>query len=194
MTYNVHERVKLTAFTWFHYQLNSFRPFTSQQSTKPITQPMLSITTSPPQSHLGRAHRYPHIGECTFPLLLLAVACTMCNEVLWKHYGTLQERHKMLRKRCTSLGHDTERYRALRDVTERYGSITGCGGVLQNITEALWKSCGVLCSIMEHYRASKDVMERYGSIENSYRTIRECYGALTERNGTVKENIDFAYQ
>ena len=29
--------------------------------------------TSPPQSHLGRARRYPHVGECTLPLRVLAV-------------------------------------------------------------------------------------------------------------------------
>ena len=38
--------------------------------------------TSPPQSHLGRARRYPHVGKCTFPLHVLAVACTMRNEAL----------------------------------------------------------------------------------------------------------------
>jgi len=29
-------------------------------------------------------HRSPHVGECTLPLHVLAVACTMCNEALWK--------------------------------------------------------------------------------------------------------------
>jgi len=44
-----------------------------------------------PQSHLGRARRYPHIGECTVPLRVLDVACTMRNEALRKRYGTVTE-------------------------------------------------------------------------------------------------------
>ena len=45
----------------------------------------IPVTTSPPQSHLGRARRYPYIRECTVPLHVLAVAGTMRNEALWKH-------------------------------------------------------------------------------------------------------------
>jgi len=30
-------------------------------------------------SHIGRARRYPHVGECTLPLRVLAVACTAYN-------------------------------------------------------------------------------------------------------------------
>jgi len=33
-------------------------------------------------NHLGRARLYPHIRECTLPLCVLAVVCTMRNEVL----------------------------------------------------------------------------------------------------------------
>jgi len=32
------------------------------------------------QSHFGRARRYPHVGECTLPLRVLAVACTRRKE------------------------------------------------------------------------------------------------------------------
>jgi len=38
--------------------------------------------TRPPQSHLGGARRYLHVGECTLPLQVLAVAYTMHNEAL----------------------------------------------------------------------------------------------------------------
>jgi len=53
----------------------------------------MNLITSPPQSHLGRARRYPHVGECTVPLRVLAVACTMRNEALRSvagRYGTLR--------------------------------------------------------------------------------------------------------
>jgi len=49
------------------------------------------------QSHLGRARHYPHIRECTLPLRVLAVACTMRNEaygalrIVTEHYGALTE-------------------------------------------------------------------------------------------------------
>ena len=43
--------------------------------------------TSPPQSHLGRVRRYPTWRmQCTLPLRVLAVGCTMCNEALRKRY------------------------------------------------------------------------------------------------------------
>jgi len=58
----------------------------------------LDLITSPPQGHLGRAHRNSHIGECTLPLCVLAVACTMHNKTLYgvlrdvmEHYGTVME-------------------------------------------------------------------------------------------------------
>ena len=47
---------------------------------------------SPPQSHMGRARPYRHVGECTLPLRVLAVACTMRNEALRSvayRYGTV---------------------------------------------------------------------------------------------------------
>jgi len=40
--------------------------------------------------------------------------------------------------------------------------------------EALLKHYGALQNVTEHYRAIQDVTEHYG-------TLRECYGALTER-------------
>ena len=52
------------------------------------------IITSPPQSQLGRARRYPHVGECTLPMCVLAVACTMRNEALRSftgRYGSVTE-------------------------------------------------------------------------------------------------------
>jgi len=65
--------------------------------------------TSPPRSHLGRAHHYFHLGECTVPLCVLAVACTMHNEALQgltehyrrvaDHYGTVTEKYQF----CPSL-------------------------------------------------------------------------------------------
>jgi len=47
-----------------------------------------------PQSHLGRARRYPHVGECTLPLRVLAVQCvTLQNyyRTLLKRYGSVME-------------------------------------------------------------------------------------------------------
>jgi len=102
---------------------------------------------SPPQSHLGRAHRYPHVGECSLPLHVLAVACTMHNEAL--------------QKCCASLPDVTECYRALRDVTERYGSVTGCFRALWNITEhcrTLWNVTETLRSVVERYATLRSVV------------------------------------
>jgi len=56
-------------------------------SAKPT---IITIITSPAQSHLGTARRYPHLGECTLPLRVLAVACTMRNEALRDVTGALQ--------------------------------------------------------------------------------------------------------
>ena len=75
---------------------------------------IIVIITSPPQSHLGRACCEPHVGECTLPLRVLAVACTMRNEALQSVTG-----------RYVSV---TRRYRTLR---KRY---MGCCGALWNIT------------------------------------------------------------
>ena len=102
------------------------------------------MSTSPPQSHLGRAHRYPHVGECTVPLPVLAVACTMHNEAL-RH---ITERY----------GSTVHRYGTLRNVTEHRGTLWNVIEVLRkryrccqaltlrSITGALWSSYG-----MEHY-------------------------------------------
>ena len=131
------------------------------------------LTTSHHQYHLGRACRYPHIEECTLPLLVLAVACTMYNEALRKHYGSVTGCYEIIQKRCTSLRNVMEHYRSLQDVTEHYGSVMGCCGALRNITER----CGTLWNITE-----------------ALWIVTECYGALTERNRTFTENIDFAHQ
>ena len=50
-------------------------------------------SSSPPQTYLGRVRRYPHLGECTLPQRVLAVACTMRNEALRKRYAALMERY-----------------------------------------------------------------------------------------------------
>jgi len=42
-------------------------------------------------------------SDNAFSHCVIAVACTMRNEALRKHYGTLQERYETLRKCCTSL-------------------------------------------------------------------------------------------
>ena len=58
--------------------------------------------TIPPQSHLGRARRYPYVRECTLPLYVLAVACTMRNEALRSvmgRYGSVTGRYRTLRNR-----------------------------------------------------------------------------------------------
>ena len=52
--------------------------------------------TKSPTSHLEKACPYPHFGECTLPLRVLAVACTMRNEALRSvtgRYGTLRNRY-----------------------------------------------------------------------------------------------------
>jgi len=69
----------------------------------------LITITSPPQSHLGRARHYCHIGQCTLPLHVLAIQCAMLRNsyrTLLKHYGSI-----------------TEHCRALQSVTERYRSV-----------------------------------------------------------------------
>jgi len=95
--------------------------------------------TSPPQSYLGRAHHYPHIGECTLSLRVLAVTCTMHYKVLRKHYGALQNR-------CASL----------QNVTEHYGTFGSIAEALQGVL--------VLQSVTKHYGALQDVTECYESI------------------------------
>jgi len=62
---------------------------------------------------LGRARRYPHVGECTVPLRVLAVACTVHNETLRKRYGALwnvMERY----------GSVADRYRTIRNCYGKY--------------------------------------------------------------------------
>jgi len=106
------------------------------------------MSTSPPQSHLGRAHRYPHVGECTVPLPVLAVACTMHNEAL-RH---ITERY----------GSTVHRYGTLRNVTEHRGT-------LWNVIEVLRKRYRVLPSvnITKHYRSIMELL-RYGTLWNCY--------------------------
>jgi len=112
------------------------------------------LVTSPPQSHLGTVRCYPHIGECTLPLCVLAVVWTMRNEVLRSimgRYGSIIGRYGMLRKCCTLLQDVTECYgtlRALKDVTERCRSVLGC--------------CREFWNIMEHCVTLRDIAERYG--------------------------------
>ena len=57
------------------------------------------LQTSPPQSHFGRARRYPHVGECTLLLRVLAVACTMRIEALRDVTGALRSSYRTLRNR-----------------------------------------------------------------------------------------------
>jgi len=63
-----------------------------------------TVTNKSSQSHLGRARRYPHVGECTLPLRVLAVACTVHNKALRDIMGALRG--------------ITERYRVLWDVVK----------------------------------------------------------------------------
>jgi len=93
--------------------------------------------TSPAQSHLGRTHLYPHFGECTLPLRVLAVACTRRIKALrcvTGRYGTLQKRYGVLRsviwniiERCVTL---QDVMKALRSSYEtlwnRYGKYQFC--------------------------------------------------------------------
>jgi len=72
---------------------------------------------------------------------------------------------KALQKRCASLWNVTEHCR-----------------ILQNVTEALW-------GVAEHYGTLQSVVGCYKSVADRYRT----YGIVTERNGTVMENTDFAH-
>jgi len=70
-----------------------------------VSHPHGTCKTSPPQSNLGRARRYPHVGECTVPLRVLAVACTVRMEALrivTGRYGTLRNRYGKCRF-CPSL-------------------------------------------------------------------------------------------
>jgi len=78
---------------------------------------------------MGRPHHYLHVGECILPLHVLAVACTISNKALQKHYGMLWI--------------VTVHYVALWDITEaslivmkHYGSFME---LLRNITKPLWK-------------------------------------------------------
>jgi len=54
--------------------------------------------TTPPQIHLGRVRRYPDIGECTLPLRVLVVVCTMRNEALRNVTELLRNVMQPLRK------------------------------------------------------------------------------------------------
>ena len=63
---------------------------------------------------MGRARRYPHVGECTLPLCVLAVHCTMRNVMKLLQNVTGAEC-------CRRYENVTE---ALRMVTERYRTVT----------------------------------------------------------------------
>jgi len=65
--------------------------------------------------------RYPHIGEYTVPLRVLAVACTMREEALRKRYVMLWERNRSVAEALQAVA---ERYGTLRSVAGRYGSFT----------------------------------------------------------------------
>jgi len=80
------------------------------------------------QSHLGRVRRYPRLGECTLPLHVLDVACTMRNEALRDVTGAL--RGLMERN-----GSDADRYGTLRNVTERCVTLQRVTEALQIVTE-----------------------------------------------------------
>jgi len=115
---------------------------------EPLKRRTLSVTerTSPPQSHLRRARRYPHVGECTVPLPVLAVGlqCTTLRNC----YGTLLKRYGTVAERCMQDVMETLR--------ERYGT--------------LWKRCGSLRDVTEHYRSVagtlQDAAERYGILRS----------------------------
>ena len=59
----------------------------------------IPFSKSPPQSHVGRACHYLHIGECTLPLRVLAVACTMHNKSLQNVTGALRSSYRTLQNR-----------------------------------------------------------------------------------------------
>jgi len=67
----------------------------------------------------GKSASLLHVGECTLPLCVPAVACTICNEALWSimgRYGSITRYYGKLRKHCASLWDVTEWHKALRDI------------------------------------------------------------------------------
>ena len=128
------------------------------------------IATSPPKSHLGGAHSYHHVGECTLPLGVLAAACTMRNEALRKRYRALRNVTGALR---IVTGH----YRMLRNVIERCGT-------LQNVR----KRCG---NVTGYCGPLRNIKERCGTLQDVTGALQSSYGI--ERYGTITENIDFAH-
>jgi len=81
---------------------------------------------------------------------------------------------------------------------------------LQSVAELLQKCYGMLQSryrmmqnITEHYRPLPDVTELYGNVAEALQGVAEhsgtlwivigCYRTITERYGTITENIDFAH-
>ena len=81
---------------------------------------LTASVTSPPQSYLGRVRHYPHIRECTLPLHVLAVACTVRNEVLrniQKCRGSVM--------RCPGVAEHYGTLGVLRDITGVCGSSYG---------------------------------------------------------------------
>ena len=118
-------------------------------------------STTPPQSNLGRAHHYPHVGECTLPLRVLAVQCA----TLWNCYGTLLKHH----------GSITEHYGMLRIVTE---ALQNCCKAWWNVTEPLWNAAklrGIMETLRKHYEA---VTGHYGSVTEMLYVVMGCYGML----------------
>jgi len=66
------------------------KPRLTSIKKKPKTKPANTTVASSPQSNLGRVCCYPHIEECTLPLCVLALACTMCDEALQNVTGALR--------------------------------------------------------------------------------------------------------
>ena len=115
------------------------------------------------QSHLGRVRRYPHVGECTLPLRVLAVACTMRNKRLRDVMGALRgitERYRRVAHRYRTLWNVTERYRALRDVTERCRSVMGCCRALRTSRSVAWRY-GTLRSVTKLLRNVTERLPKY---------------------------------
>jgi len=98
------------------------------------------IITSPPQSHLGRVRRYPHVEEFTLPLCVLAVALQCVPHRYW----TLWNVEEASGKCYGVLRSVTEHYGALLDVTRRYGSVADRYGTLRERYGALTERYGTV--------------------------------------------------
>ena len=149
--------------------------------------------------------RYPHVGECTLPLRVLAVQSAM----LRNRYGTLQSvtgaRYRAVTERYGSvtepLWNVAGRYRtvteALQNVTERCSDLWSRLGTLRNVMEALWNvterygSVGgevtePLWKAVERYGTFRGVAGRYGTLWKCCRSLRNVSGALRSPNGTLR--------